>query len=133
MVLPNLIWIEANFDLKFLFRLDFTFCFRGLEDPFLFNFWVVQVPCYLVLVHVMNGDRHKFGVASIWLSDNFSFKINNRGLENEFRLDCLTQNCWGVINFDRLFNVHGNRDFVVACLFGVKFNLKVVDFFWLDD
>ncbi len=132
-VVTDLIRIEADLYLKFLLGLHNTSRLGYLENTILLYLGVIELPSNIMIVNILNEDSDELGVASVRFCDDFSFEIDDGRLENELGLDGLAENGRIVVDLDRVFDEHGDGDFIVACFLGVKLDFKSVDFLWFDD
>lgn len=77
MIFANLVRIETDFYIEFLFRFGNTLGLRDFKDALFLNFRVIKFPSYFVFIDVLNHDTHEFGVASVRLGDNFPLEIDD--------------------------------------------------------
>lgn len=94
----------------------------------------MKFPLNNLFVDVGHDDRHEFRIASFGSGDNFPFKINNGRFEDKLRLNTLTDNGWAILDLGfASFNQHRNLYFVFSCIFGIKLNIELILFFWLQE
>lgn len=128
MVFTDLVRVEADLDFHFLLWLYNALGLRNLKNSLLLYLSIIQFPCYLVFIDVLNHDAHVFGVTPVRFGNDFSLKINNGRLEHKLGLDRLTKNCWAVVNSDWILDKHRNRNFIVSCLLWIELDIKSICF-----
>lgn len=60
-----------------------------LEDALFLDFVIFEEPVDVLFVDVADGDGDELGVAAIGLGDDLPLEVDERGLEDELRVDAL--------------------------------------------
>ena len=99
-IISNCIWVETDFEFQFFLGLQSPFNDINLENPILFDLFILKMPVDILLINIADGDCDKFRVASVRFSHYLPLEVNDGGLEKELRLNALAFYGRNIIEFD---------------------------------
>lgn len=121
--------VETDLELKFFLRFQNSRSDVDLENTFLPNLFVLEFPLHFFLVNVADSHVDELGVASVWLSHDFPFEVNQGRLKQKLRVDTLAFYKGSALDLNWFFNIHWNFYFIFSSLFREKLSTKAVALF----